>query len=379
VRLVIDGHRLTADRTGVGRCLEGLLAEWAVTGWPLDDVILVARDPRGLARVPKSPGMMARVVGEHWPGLLWETLALRPVLQPPDLLLAPANVIPWNWRGSSVLLLYDTLPWSLPSSVTLPQRVRFGWRYRLAARRASRIIVPSESTARDVVRVHGVSPARIQVAYPGPEPFFRPLAASAPEVLRARAAAGIGASPFFLFVGKRSRRRNIRPLLEAFASHRSRFPEHRLVFVGPGGGEPLPTAEAGVVDAGHVSEETLHGLLAAALALFYPSDYEGFGLPVVEAQACGCPVVTLRNSALAESGGEAAWYLESAHPGALSRAMDALAIDPALRARLSERGRANVARFHRADFAEAVKDEIRRAALATPRKLGRLQPTRQRV
>ena len=82
MRLVIDGHRLTARRTGVGRCLESLLAEWAETGWPLQDTLLVVRDPGGLARVPKTSGLRTVVVGERWPGLVWETLGLGRLLRP---------------------------------------------------------------------------------------------------------------------------------------------------------------------------------------------------------------------------------------------------------------------------------------------------------
>jgi glycosyltransferase involved in cell wall biosynthesis len=368
VRLVIDGQRLTPERTGVGRCLEGLLAEWAGTGWPLDDAVLVVRDCRGLDRVPRSPGLTCRVVGGRWPGLVWENLGLRRVLRRDDLLFAPANLVPWSWRGATVAVLYDTLPWSVPDSFPWHVRLRFGWRYRLAARRADRVIVPSEATARDVARVHGLPPARLRVVYPGPEPHFRPLGGDAPEVVAARSATGVGGDPFFLFIGKRSRRRNVPAVLDAFARHRARFPRHRLVFVGPDGGEPLPGPGAGVIDAGHVAEEVLHGLLATALALLYPSEYEGFGLPVVEAQASGCPVVTLRNSALIESGGDAVWFLDAPDPAELARALDALATDPFLRSGFVARGWAHVARFRRQSFAEGVKGVIREVARAAGRR-----------
>lgn len=362
MRLVIDGQRLTPRRTGVGRCLESLLAGWAETGWPLEATVLVVRDPRGLERLPRYRGMTTVVAGERWPGLVWEVFGLGRMLGPGDLLFAPANLVPITWRGPTVAVLYDTLPWSVPGSFPWHVRARFGWRYRLAARRATRVVVPSEATARDVARVHAVPDSRIRVIYPGPEPQFHPLAPDAPGVRSARAAVGLGGAPFFLFVGKRSRRRNVPAVLDAFGRHHARFPDHRLVFVGPGGGEPLPPPGRGVVDAGHVDDGTLHGLLADARALLYPSDYEGFGLPVAEAQACGCPVVTLRNSALTESGGDAAWYLPSAHPAAIEQALDALATDAGLRAAYAARGLSNVARFDRAAFAEGVREEIRRVA-----------------
>ena len=362
MRLVIDGQRLTAGRTGVGRCLELLLSDWALTGWPMAEVVLVLRDRAGLARVPTASGLERIVVGERWPGLVWETFGLGRVLRPGDLLFAPANLVPWTWRGATVAVLYDTLPWSVPESFPWHVRVRFGGRYRMAARRAARIVVPSACTARDVARVHGVPLERIAVVYPAPDGRLTPLAADAPEVRAARSWLGLGEAPFFLFVGKRSGRRNVPAILSAFARVRERHPEYRLVFVGPGGGEPVPADAPGVVVAGHVAEEVLHGLLASAHALVYPSNYEGFGLPVVEAQACGCPVVTLRNSALEESGGGAAWYLETASADAIEQALEGLARRLELRARLAALGLANASRFRADRFAQGVREIIQEVA-----------------
>ncbi|HMB05258.1 MAG TPA: glycosyltransferase, partial [Isosphaeraceae bacterium] len=149
---------------------------------------------------------------------------------------------------------------------------------------------------------------------------------------------------------------------DAFARHRQRHPAHRLVFIGPDDRDDLSGPDAGVVRAGHVAEPVLRGLMADALALLYPSNYEGFGLPVIEALASGCPVVTLRNSALTEAGGDAPWYLDAPAPEALTRALDVLVNDPEARAERVAKGLAHVARFCRARFAAQVRDELIAAA-----------------
>jgi glycosyltransferase involved in cell wall biosynthesis len=363
MRLVIDGRRLTAERTGVGRYLEVLLREWATSGPPLPEVVVVLADRSGRARVPETPAIRAEVIGERWPGLIWERFGLGRFLRPGDVLFAPTNLVPRNWPGPSVLVAFDTLHEVLPDSFPWHVRWRFGGRYRRASQAADRVLTPSHSTWRDVAKYYGVPADRLRVIHPAPDPNFRPQGPRSEEVLSARSRLGLGGDPFFLFVGKPSKRRHVPAILEAFALHRVEHPSHRLVFVGPGYRDSATGGAAdGIVRAGHVDEATLRGLMADAVALLYPSEYEGFGLPVAEALACGCPVITLRRGALVEAGGDAAWYLDAADPGPMADAMHTLATDVATRAARMSRGFTHVAQFRPARFADRVKAEIRDVA-----------------
>lgn len=358
-RIVIDGRRLISGRTGVGRYLESLLRQWAATGLPAAEVHVVLADTSGLDLVPRATGLTAAVVAPSLPGLLWERFGLASALRPGDLLFAPANLVPRGWRGPTVLVMHDALQAVRPNDFSRLIHMRFGRRYRRAIAVADRVIVPSEATARDVQHVYGVSRDRLAVIRPAPDPEFGRLPAGEPAVVEARRVIGVGDSPFFLFAGKRSRRRNVPAVLAAYAAVRARLPDHLLAFVGDASG----MADApGLLDAGHVSDAVLRGLMASAVALLYPSEHEGFGLPVVEAMASGCPVVTLRRVALVEAGGDGPIYLDTADPMILADAMIRLATDDALRDERVAAGLAATARNSISQFADAVKVELQGVA-----------------
>ncbi|MFO0910613.1 MAG: glycosyltransferase family 1 protein [Isosphaeraceae bacterium] len=358
MRLVIDGQRLTARRTGVGRCLESLLAEWSEHGWPLDQTLLVLRDRSGLNAIPRPSEIEIVVVGERQPGMVWEMVSLRRHLGRRDVLLAPANLVPLNWFGRTVLILYDALPWSVPDRRA---QIRFGWRYRLAARRATRVVfLPTPARTRSAAFMGSTRPA-CRSPTRVPTPAFNPIRRLGRDSTREDKGGG-GRSPLLPLRGQALPRRHVPEIVAAFRSHLRVWPEHRLVFVGPAGGTPLPDPDDRIIDGGHVDETILHGLVATALAVVYPSDWEGFGLPVVEAMAAGTPVITSRNSALAESGGSAAYDLEQPSPNAIAEAMHRLAGDSELRTTLIARGLEHVRQFSRRAFADAVKAEIQRVA-----------------
>jgi glycosyltransferase involved in cell wall biosynthesis len=363
IRLVIDGRRLSGQRTGVGRYLEDLLEAWAESGPPLPRTLVVLADESGLARVPVCDGLEARVVGRRWPGLVWERFGLGRVLQSGDVLFAPTNLIPANWRGRTVLVMFDTLQEARPADFAWHARWRFGERYRRAAGFATRIIAPSESTARDIERYYSASRTKLRVIHPAPSPQFHPLSPESREVQDVRRQLRLGESDIVLFVGKQSRRRNVDAVRDAFRLIRETHPETKLVFAGPlARGAATPRMDDGIIEAGHVSEPMLRGLLSTATALVYPSEHEGFGLPIVEAMASGCPVITLANSALIEAGGDAAIYLPDAAPRSIALALDRLLSDDRERELRRTIGSAHAQQWTRAQFAACVADEIRDVA-----------------
>lgn len=359
-RLVIDGRRLTAGRTGVGRYLDVLLGAWEVDGLPLSRGVLVLQDHRVAESLPRPAGLDIRILGANWPGLAWETFALGRILRRGDFLFAPANWVPWSWRGRTLLVLHDLIQFAEPEAFSRRIRWQYGWRYRLAARRAERIVTPSAATAADATRFLGVEPGRLRVIPPGVSPAFRHLGPDSPEVRRVRGHFGLEGDPYFLFVGKATGRRRLPEVMRAVAEARASGEAWRLVLVGPC--SSIDGDMPGVVKAGHLPDEDVCALMNGAAALLYPSSYEGFGLPVVEAMASGCPVITRRNSALVESAGDAAWFLESADAGAIRRAMDAICKDRALRERMIAEGLRQSGKFSDGRFAREIGRVIREMA-----------------
>jgi glycosyltransferase involved in cell wall biosynthesis len=209
---------------------------------------------------------------------------------------------------------------------------------------AVRLLVPSAATARDLVELYGVEPERVAVIPLGVEPPAEPDRAGARRLLGDLGVRG----PFLLAVGTLEPRKNLPRLLAAFGEVTDELPDHHLVVVGPVGWGPAlrPTWESVRVKlAGPVGDATLHALYQAADGLAYPSLYEGFGLPVLEAMAHGVPVLTSDRSSLPEVAGDAALLVDPVDRGAIAKGLVRLVGDGALRRRLAAAGRRRAAGF----------------------------------
>jgi glycosyltransferase involved in cell wall biosynthesis len=307
---------------------------------------------------------MARVAWEQLIAPI-ELASLRP-----DLLHGMAFATPLAWPGPSVVTVYDLSFVRYPASFRPVNRAYLRLITRIACRRARRVIAISESGKAGIGAAFGLDPARIDVAQPGVGEAFGPLL---PDEVRAfREAQGLP-ERFILYLGTIEPRKNLETLLHAYARLPQRADGVGLVIVGGRGWlyerifgliERLGLAGQVTVP-GYVAGETLPMWYNAATVFAYPSLYEGFGLPVIEAMACGTPVVASRSTSLPEAvgadgdeGGLLAPPADvEAWVGALSRLLD----DAALREELGERGRARAARFTWQATAQKVVASYRRA------------------
>jgi glycosyltransferase involved in cell wall biosynthesis len=266
-----------------------------------------------------------------------------------DLLHSLANTSPVWGRFRRVVTIHDLIYHVVPES-------RSGLRARgmralvpLAARRSHRIIVDAAATRTDLCRLVGIAPSRIDVV---PLGFGRPgggIESVAEPVLRERLDAG--SRPIVLSASAKLPHKNLGRLIEALAL----LPAPRPLLVLPGYPSPheaqliAKAAALGVSDdlrvLGWVSDEELEGLYAAAAAFVFPSLYEGFGLPVLEAMARGVPVACSNQGALAEVGGEAAVHFDPQSAASISVSIQTLLSDATLAQRHRALGRERAARY----------------------------------
>jgi len=381
VRVAIDARQAAAPRpSGVGEYTLQLLRrmpparpEWRFDAWYLDARRPLRRRRFGVSApnlrerpVPIPARIFARAAGTlDAPRLEWFGGC--------DVLFAP-NFLPPPTRAASIVLTVHDLAFRLfPDSAPAGTRA---WLEALprALDRAARVLVPSDCTRDDLLREFDVDPARVRVTPLGVDhDRYRP--ATPRRVDEARARFGVD-GPYLLFVGAIEPRKNLPLLVHAFAKIAARRPAPSLVIAGssvpwnPEGAErldraldELPAAVSGrVIRTGYVGPDDKVALMTGARALVFPSSYEGFGLPVLEAMACGTPVLTSRSSALPEVTGEAALRVDAADADAVATGMDDLLADDALREALRARGLERAAGFDWDATAELTAAAIEEAA-----------------
>jgi len=291
---------------------------------------------------------------------LWTHLRLGWELRrrPPDVLFVPAHVMPVGCPVPAVVTVHDLGYMHFPAAHPAFDRWYLDWTTRRHARRAAYVVADSAATRRDLIEHCRADAARVVVIYPGrDESLVRVADAAQLAALQARY--GIEGD-YLLYVGTLQPRKNLVRLLAAFArlpvdAGEPPAPAGRLslVLAGKRGYQYEELRHlvgrlglAGrVVFAGYVPEGDKAALLSGALGLVYPSLYEGFGLPVLEAMACGTPVLTANASSLPEVAGEAALLVDPLSVDEIAAGLTRLAGDPALRRCLVERGYQQLRKF----------------------------------
>ncbi len=267
------------------------------------------------------------------------------------------------WR--SVVTLHDLAFLLYPNTHTPTSRAYYAAAGE-SARRAQRVIAVSQRTASDAVRLLGVDPVRVRVVPEAAGPAFAPKPRDALIALEGRLRVPLE-QPYVLFVGTLEPRKNVALLLRAFAQVRAELEAHLLV-VGARGwlDESIAIAadDPAVHFLGWLDEQELAVLYSHAGVLALPSLYEGFGLPILEAMACGAPVVSSNAGPLPEVAADAAVLLPPNDPAAWAEALLGVLTQPSRAAELRRRGFARARAFSWQRTAELTREVYREALLA---------------
>ncbi|WP_369140045.1 glycosyltransferase family 4 protein [Modestobacter versicolor] len=365
-RVVVDATAVPADRGGVGRYVDELLPALSAEGADLA-VVCQAHDVGHYRRLLPGVELLAApaAVARRPARLAWEQAGL-PLLARrarADVLHCPHYTMPLAGGLPVVTTLHDATFFTHPDVHLAVKRRFFRTWTRLSLSRAARCVTPSAATRDELVRVAGADPARIDVAHLGVDAarFHVP---SDQERAAVREHLGL-AGPYLAFLGTLEPRKNVPALVRGWSALDD---APALVLAGGRGWDTGVDVAAAEVPAGHrllrpgyLPLQLLAGFLGEAELVVYPSLGEGFGLPVLEAMACGAPVLTTPRLSLPEVGGDAVAYTEPDAP-AITTALRSLLADPDRRAALAAAGRVRAAGFdwracaraHQASYAAAV-------------------------
>ena len=369
-RVLVDATAVPADRGGVGRYVDGLIPALAKAGADLAVVCQRADAERYQRMAPEVEIVAGPAAIAHRPArLAWEQTGLPLVAQQvrAEVVHSPHYTMPLRVGHPVVVTIHDATFFTQPDQHTAVKGTFFRSATRTALRRAARVIVPSKATRDELVRVLDADPTKIDVAYHGvdPEIFHVPT-----EADKARVAARLGVrGRYVAFLGVLEPRKNVPNLIRGWVSavHWRDDPPALVLAGGSGWDEEVDAAIAEVpahlrvVRPGYLRFADLPGYLGGATVVAFPSHGEGFGLPVLEAMACGAPVLTTHRLSLPEVGGDAVAYTE---PGAddIAAALSGLLDDAARRQQLASAALARAREFTWATSAEAHMASYARAA-----------------
>ncbi|MCG2801487.1 MAG: glycosyltransferase family 4 protein [Cellulomonas sp.] len=373
MRVLLDATAVPMNRGGVGRYVDDIVPALVELGV---DIVLAcqARDVEVFGqRVPAAtvvaaPGAVARRPVR----LMWEQTGLPALARrmKVDVVHSPHYTMPLRSPVPVAVTLHDATFFSDPGVHQAAKVALFRTATRAAVRRAGALIVPSRATRDEILRLAGGRPGQFVVAPHGVDlERFRP--AGAAEIDRVRGALALGDRPYVAFLGTLEPRKNLSALVRGWVAACRNLPDPpALVLAGGSGWDAQLDAAIAEVPAaltlvrpGYLPLEDLAGLLTGAAVVAYPSLGEGFGLPVLEAMACGAPVLTTRRLSLPEVGGDAVAYCDVS-PESIAKELARVLRDEELRASLSV---AALARARTFSWAASAAQHVKAYELAARR------------
>lgn len=356
MRIVVNTRFwMTGQLEGYGYFTQQVFSRLAAAHPEDHFLFLFDRTPSDALELPSN--VQIKVVGPpaRHPLLwrFWYDWRIPPILKrfKADLFVSPDGIASLRTRIPQCLVIHDL--------AFLQNRHWFssgiGYYYRrftpLFMKRVQRIATVSETSKKHLIDAYGMLADRIDVVYSAAKPAFRPLEESQRSAVKERFTTG---KEFFLYTGAIHPRKNLIGLLKAFSLFKKRQQSgFKLVLAGrmawhTDDFEKLLSTykyRSDVVLTGYVDLDTLAQLTASAYAMVYPSFYEGFGVPVLEAMQSDVPVITSVNTSMQEIAGTAALYADPHDPASIAEQLNRLYIDESLRRRLVESGRTIAARF----------------------------------
>jgi glycosyltransferase involved in cell wall biosynthesis len=323
---------------------------------------LSAALPEGL--LPVGPRTSTRLI--RLPRL-WTHLGLsREMLaRPPDVLFVPSHVLPLVSPSKSVVVVYDVGHRVVPRAHALAERLYLEWSIRRHVRIATRLLTISETSKYDLVRLYGADPARVDVAYPAVDARFKTVAAD--EIERVRRRHGLVDS-YVLHLGTIKPRKNLPRLIQAFAQ--ADLPANTQLALGgmtTYGGEAVERAIVAnglrnrVRRLAYVPDEDLPALFGGAACVAIVSLYEGFGMPALEALACGAPLLVSNRGSLPEIAGDAAIVVDALSVASIASGLERLIRDGRLREDLRAHGPRRAGSFDWSTAARVTRNALEQA------------------
>jgi glycosyltransferase involved in cell wall biosynthesis len=369
-RVLVDATSVPADRGGVGRYVDGLLG-----ALPAEADMVVAALRTDVYRYSKMLASVEVVAAPaavaHRPArLAWEQTGLPLLAQQvgAQVLHSPFYTCPLRAACPVTVTVHDATFFTEPEHYDKSRRTFFRSAIKTSLRRAARVIVPSKATRDELIRLLEADPTRIDVAYHGVDhQAFHPP--SDEERARVRARLGLGNQQYVAFLGAKEPRKNVPNLIRGWAAAvKDRTDPPALVIAGgQGHDDDIDSAVAEVpvhlrlLRPGYLRFGDLPGFLGGALLAAYPSYGEGFGLPILEAMACGTPVLTTPRLSLPEVGGDAVAYT-SEDPAQIAADLGQLLDDEPRRLALAKAGLDRAKEFTWASSAEVHMAAWSRAA-----------------